>query len=509
MISTNLLKELLLVTNPRVMGLSEYLSQASLMFVLPFFYIGMILEYFTNFDFKSVAKRTLIAFLAIKLFLPVYTGAVDVSLKTSSELLSKYSSQNKFLSAYQSASVSTNSKAGVWEKLKNIVSIIMNDPIVVFIFIMSYTSFFLLTQLYSLIYHLGIAFFGVCAVLSILPITQRSLNGAVYTGFWCVLMPFVVMIVLALIGDSDAFLKDYSGGIVQNLESLIQLLVMTILLLLTPVITTKILNGTGLNSVADNLGQMAAMATLIGGSKVIASSVAKGGTTIGGGIHNATTKPLLNKAKGSISKKAGEIAKEKGLGASLNTLTNESHMERMKGGFKDFKDGFGKTDLKEKAILGADSILNRKENKLAKAARSKDAHSLIESRSNISKGSNPQQIKADDKSLKIPLSGYKEDAMKFMKHQNKKTNSPFRQVNRGQRSKNPFEAQKEDTFLFDKDYWNKISPAHRDGIRRKYGIRPGEMPDPNKVYDPYFQYNRPIFRNHLRPSLTNLEGRRS
>ncbi|QDK42714.1 hypothetical protein DOM21_14895 [Bacteriovorax stolpii] len=413
MIETNLLKNLLLVSNPKVMGLSEYLSQVALMFVLPAFYIGMIVEYFTSFDFKSVAKRALIAFLAIKLFLPVYTGAVDVSLKTSSELLSKYSSHNKFLSAYQSASVATNSNAGIWDRLKSIVSIIMNDPIVVFIFIMSYTSFFLLTQLYSLIYHLGIAFFGVCAVLSILPITQRSLTGAVYTGFWCALMPFVVMIVLALIGDSDAFLRDYSGGIVQNLESLIQLLVMTILLLLTPVITTKILNGTGLNAVADNLGQMAAMATLIGGTKVVASSITKGGAILGGGVHNATTKPFLNYAKERISQKAGQIAKEKGLGPSLNTLTNESYLGRIKGGINDFKEGMGKTDLKEKAILGADSIFNRRENKLANVAREKDAHDLKDYQATRSQDARYQYRKVDDKALKIPLSGYKEEARGF------------------------------------------------------------------------------------------------
>lgn len=413
MIESNLLKNLLLNSNPKIMGLSEYLAQSSLFFVLPAFYIGMIVEYFTNFDFKSVAKRTLIAFLAIKLFFPIYTGAVDVSLKTSSEILSKYSSQNKFLSAYQNAAVASNSKAGVWDRLKSIVSIIMNDPIVVFIFITSYTSFFLLTQLYSLVYHLGIAFFGVCAVLSILPITQRSLTGAVYTGFWCVLMPFVVMIVLALIGDSDAFLKDYSGGIVQNLESLIQLLVMTILLLLTPVITTKILNGTGLNAVADNLGQMAAMATLIGGTKVVTSAVAKGGAMFGGGIHNATTKPLLASAKKRLSEKAGQIAKEKGLGPSLNTLTNESYRERIKGGYSEFKEGMKKTDFKEKAVLGADSLFNRRENNLAKVARSKDAHEFKDYLATKSLGSRVGDKEINPKTFRMPLSGHKEEARSF------------------------------------------------------------------------------------------------
>ena len=42
MIGTSMLKDLLLITNPKVLGLSEYLNQAALLFVLPAFYIGMI-----------------------------------------------------------------------------------------------------------------------------------------------------------------------------------------------------------------------------------------------------------------------------------------------------------------------------------------------------------------------------------------------------------------------------------------------------------------------------------
>jgi hypothetical protein len=259
MIESSMLKDLLLITNPKVLGLSNYLNQSALLFLLPAFYIGMCVEYFTNFDFKSVAKRSAIAFLAIKLLTPIHVGAVDTSLKISSELISRYSPQNKFLTAYQNAKSETidGEKAGVWSKLTSIVKMVVDDPIVMIIFLLSYVAFFLLTQLYSLIYHLGIALFGLCAVLSILPITSKSLVGAVKTSLWCMIMPFVVAIVLALIGDSDAFFKTYSGGIVQNLESLIQLLVMTIILLLTPVITTKIMNESGVSGVADNIGQMA------------------------------------------------------------------------------------------------------------------------------------------------------------------------------------------------------------------------------------------------------------
>lgn len=417
MIETSLLKNLLLNVNPRVIGLSEYLNQVALLFIIPAFYMGMIAEYFTNFDFKSVAKRALIAFLAIKLLMPIHIQAVDASLNTSSALLSKYSSGNKFLTAYQSAHVATDSNKGIWERLKSIVAIVTDDPLVVGIFLFSYAAFFLLTQLYGLIYHLTLAFIGFCAVLSILPITSRSLTGAIYSSLWCVLMPFVIMIVLALVGDSDAFLKDYSGGIVQNVESLIQLLVMMVILLLTPLLTTKIMNGTGLNSVADNLGQMAAMTTMIGGSKYASKALANSALKFGGAAHSVSSKPLINHFKGNLSKKAGAIASKKDLGPSLSTLTDESLKGKLKGGIEDFKNDYPKTNWKEKAVLGADSIFNKKENQLAGIARKSEAESLKKNINQATNDPNFEGIKIDRSKLKMPISEYKEGARKFNQDQ--------------------------------------------------------------------------------------------
>ena len=422
MIESSMLKDLLLITNPKVLGLSNYLNQSALLFLLPAFYIGMCVEYFTNFDFKSVAKRSVIAFLAIKLLTPIHVGAVDTSLKISSELISRYSPQNKFLTAYQNAKSETidGEKAGVWSKLTSIVKMVVDDPIVMIIFLLSYVAFFLLTQLYSLIYHLGIALFGLCAVLSILPITSKSLVGAVKTSLWCMIMPFVVAIVLALIGDSDAFFKTYSGGIVQNLESLIQLLVMTIILLLTPLITTKIMNESGVSGVADNIGQMAAMSTMIGGASIASKFIGSKSKMIGGAIHGSTTKPLMNKVKSSISNRASEIAHSKGIGPTLNTLNAETKGEKMKGGIADFKDGLKKTTLSEKVVLGTDAIVNRKENSMAKMARSQEAQNLKEYQHKKTPDSKSYTAEALPfaKRAVLPLSDYKNEARSYLQNKN-------------------------------------------------------------------------------------------
>lgn len=427
MISSSMLKDLLLVTNPNVLGLSNYLNQSALLFLLPAFYIGMIVEYFTNFDFKSVAKRSVIAFLAIKLLVPIHIEAVDTSLKVSSELLGRYSPQNKFVMAYQNARGESidGAKIGVWSRLTSIVKMVVDDPIVTIIFLSSYVAFFLLTQLYSLTYHLAIALFGLCAVLSILPITSKSLTGAMKTSLWCILMPFVVAIVLALIGDSDAFFKTYSGGIVQNLESLIQLLVMTIILLMTPLITSKIMSDSGVSSVAENLGQMAAMSTMIGGASIASKFIGSKSRMIGGMVHNTTSKPLINKVQGFLSNKASEISQSKGIGPSLNTLTSTGGAEKFKSGLSEFKDGMKKTSLSEKVVLGADAVMNRKENSLAKMGRHQEAQNLKQyqhKKMSDDKSYTAEAAPYANRSV-LPLGDYKKEAREYLTQRNIQRNT--------------------------------------------------------------------------------------
>jgi hypothetical protein len=427
MISSSLLKSLLFISNPKVLGLSNYLNEAALYFILPAFYIGLISEYFTNFDFKSVAKRAAIAFLVIKLMTPIHVVAVEASLQVSSELVRKYSPQNKFLTAYQNArGASVNGEEnGVWGKLTSIVKVVVSDPIVMIIFLLSYIAFFLLTQLYSLTYHLTIAMIGLCAVLSILPITSRSLTGAVKTSLWCMIMPFVVAIVLCLVGDSDAFFKTYTGGIVQNLESLIQLLIMTIILLLTPMITTKIMNDSGVSGMAENLGQMAGMATLIGGSSIASRFIGGKSMALGGAIHNSTSKPLINGLKGVVSKKASAISESKGVGPTMQTLISSSPSEKFKSGLSDFKDNMKKTTLAEKMVLGADGLINRSENSLASIGRQKEASAFSNYQNNsvAKKGtSNTPNGKINTPDIQksvVPLSSYKQEAREFLGRKDK------------------------------------------------------------------------------------------
>lgn len=451
------LKELLLIQNSNVISLAEYLNRTALMFILPCFYIAMICEYLTNWDFKGVVKRSMIAFLAIKLLAPLHVSFVNQSLSISSQLVKKYSPRNKFLTAYNN--VKMDKKAGMWKKLSSIVEMIVSDPIVLIIFLLSYISFFLLTQLYSLVYHLNIVLIGVCALLSIFPMTAKSLLGAIKTSLWCVLMPFVVAIVLCLIGDSDAFLKSYDGGIVQNLESLIQLLIMTIILLMTPMITSKIMSESGVATVAENIGQMAAMSTLVGGAGFVGAKTALAAKT----AHNFTSGPLINAGKSAISNKASDILEKKGIGPKVSHLGKQGNFsEQVKQKGSDVKHAFMATSLKDKVVLGADAVLNRKENTLASEARKQDAWAV----------KNHHQAKDE----LLPLSSYKREVLDFKSKEGGLQANPdfnrnkFIDFHRNEGSKSHSIPKAQSGFHFTESKWKSLSPQARERVKDEFGL---------------------------------------
>jgi hypothetical protein len=476
---TPFLKELLLIHNPNVLSLAEYLNSTALLFILPCFYLSMVCEYLTNWDFKGVVKRSMIAFLAIKLLAPLHVNFVNESLSISSQLVKKYSPHNKFLTAYNN--VKMDKKAGVWKKLSSIVEMIVTDPIVLIIFLLSYIAFFLLTQLYSLVYHLGIVLIGVCALLSIFPMTARSLLGAIKTSLWCILMPFVVAIVLCLIGDSDAFLKSYTGGIVQNLESLIQLLIMTIILLMTPMITSKIMSDSGVATVAENIGQMAAMSTLIGGAGMIGAKAALAGKT----AHSLTTRPLMNAGKSVLSDRASNILEKKGIAPKVSHLSESGTLrERAKAKGSEIKHAFMATSIKDKFILGADSMVNRSENKLASTARKQDAWSVKE---------HPQA--KDDL---IPLSAYKREAFDFKRKEgglqgnldfNK---SKFLDFHRTEGAKTHSMPKAEGGFHFTEAKWKRLSPQDKATVKEKFGLSKNFVGREGFIYFPRGEGKAPM-----------------
>jgi len=186
-------------------------------------------------------------------------------------------------------------------------------------------------------------------------------------------------------------------------------------------ITSKLMTDSGVSHMAESLGQMAGMATMIGGASYASRYLGSKAGAVGGMIHNSTSKPLMNKVKGAVSNKAQSISKEKGIGPSIQTLTSKNPVDKLKGGISDLGDNIKNTSLKEKIILGADSIINKKENGLAREARLKEVNQSsaspngsLQDKANNSSASNVFN-KPEFKSSKVPLGIYKKDASEYLR----------------------------------------------------------------------------------------------
>jgi hypothetical protein len=73
----------------------------------------------------------------------------------------------------------------------------------------------------------------------------------------------VTAIVIILMGSNVEFATTSEGTIVTNLQALIQLCIISILLLLSPVIATSLLFGTGLHQVGNKIAMMGATGNLV------------------------------------------------------------------------------------------------------------------------------------------------------------------------------------------------------------------------------------------------------
>ena len=121
-----------------------------------------------------------------------------------------------------------------------------------------------------------------------------------------------------------------------------------VILLFSPFITSKLMSESGVTQVAENLGQMAGMATLIGGATIASKYVGAKAVSALSSIHNSATKPILNSVKSNLSNKALGISKSKGFS---QTITNHSPLDKLKGKLADTKEVMNNTSFKEKSDL--------------------------------------------------------------------------------------------------------------------------------------------------------------
>lgn len=251
----NLLKEMLLIEEPSVFRLYNEMTEIAYYFVAPVFTIALILEYFGDMDFAGVVKKLLLITVFIGAFYQFHTKAVDLSLESATYTLKKVSPRNLFVKKWYYSKVRTTEKKE-WNFIQSIAIPNLNDLLSTAFFLLSKVFIWLLKLIYSSVYHLTYVFSGVTAILYFLGWTKDALKGTVQASLWCMAMPFVIVAILALVGNSIDESALHGELLVAKVDTIIWLFGVTLLLLISPLISYGMIKGDGIHSFGSKMGTM-------------------------------------------------------------------------------------------------------------------------------------------------------------------------------------------------------------------------------------------------------------
>jgi hypothetical protein len=416
------IKDMLLIEEPTVIILRDELLNASRWFLIPSFAFALVLEFFGELQFTEVIKKLILVMVFMGAFYSIHKTGVDLSFKASEEILKKVSPQNIFLKKWTEVKVKTKEDQS-WNLLQKFSIPNVNDLIGTTLFLLSKVFIWILKLIYSTVYHLTYIFAPITAILYFFPITKGSIAGTIQSSLWCMFMPIVLVSIFAIVGNSIQVPAQSGDLAFVSIDHILWIFGVTLLLLMTPVLTLGLLRGGGVALSGSAIGMMMTNSAM----KVLRSA------------------PMVASGLKATSKSAGKLGSKAFFEPSVRELLKKDKMNSPDSSKFKQLDKKGGVRNPFKGPKGIDE-------RLANIGMSKNeamALSKIPASSSVSSKGSSNNIKSPNSTS------------------NKASNS----------------AQSPETFLYDKSFWNNISPEHREGIRVKYGIK-SEKPTPNKLYQP-------------------------
>lgn len=122
-----------------------------------------------------------------------------------------------------------------------------------------------------------------------------ALKGTVQASLWCVIMPFVIVAILALVGNSIDESALGSDLIISKIDTIIWLFGVTLLLLISPLITFGMIKGDGIHSFGSKMGTMVASSGMKAAmiSTVLGSRLKQASFSLGSKGANSLLEPSI------------------------------------------------------------------------------------------------------------------------------------------------------------------------------------------------------------------------
>lgn len=437
----NILKEMLLIEEPSVFRLYQEMMNIAGYFVAPVFTIALLLEYFGDMDFGGVVKKLLLITIFMGAFYQFHSKAVELSLESASYTLKKVSPRNLFVKKWYHTKVKTKEKKE-WNFIQSLAIPNLNDLLATAFFLLSKVFIWLLKLIYSSVYHLTYVFSGITAILFFLGWTKDALKGTVQASLWCMTLPFVIVAILALVGNSID--ETALGGelLVAKVDTIIWLFGVTLLLLISPLITFGLVKGDGIHSFGSKMGSM----------------------VVSSGLKAMTLTPFLAAAMKGASKGFGKSMMEPSI---KELLQKESAPEKSKLKLLDKKGGIKSPFAKGRSLDERLKSVGMTKDEAVKLSRIQTTFTNTKSSAPKAKGQQKQMATSSN------MEGIK----------TKPTFGKLKPIENSDSNSHSNVRLQKQNFKFNQKYWDGISPHKAEAIKKKYGIE-GITVDPNRIHRP-------------------------
>ena len=436
---------MLLIEEPSIFRLYQELIKIANYFVAPVFTISLILEYFGEMNFASSVKKLFLVIIFMGAFYGVHTQATNIALESASQTLRRVSPTNLFVKRWLQVKVKTKHQKG-WDSLKSILIPNINDLLGTAFYLLAKLFIWLLKLIYSSIYHLTYVFAGVTAILYFLGWTKDALKGTIQASLWCMVMPFVIVAILSLVGNSIEDSALNGDLVIAKIDTILWLFGVTLLLLISPLITYGMIRGDGIHSFGSKMGAM----------------------VVSSGIKAMTFYPML-------------AARFKGVTGGIGRTGANSLFEPS---IKDLLHKESQPDKKKMKLLESKGNIKSPFNQGRPLdERLKSVGMTKDEAIKLSKV-NTQSAKSPQASNKTKQNGAETSGSRSQPIP--KRSSPLGQLKpnpTSDKDTHEYVRLKKQNFKFNQKYWDGINPHKGEAIKKKYGIE-GTTVDPNKVHRP-------------------------
>ncbi len=269
--NTGVIRSMLLLDEPNISGLRLGIESYSKVFLSVAFVGAISWEFLTGMKFLEVVKNLVLALVFMGCFYGFHTKAVDLSFQASEELLREVSPRNIFLKKWNEVKVKPTEKAK-GNFIDKMVIPNLNDLLGTALFLMSKVCILILKLIYTTVYYFTFIFAPITAVLSFLPVSKHSMTGTITSSLWCILLPFVLVVFLALVGNAVQMPAENGQLAVSSMDQLIWIFGITLLMLLAPSFTYSLIKG----SVASTADAVGVKMTGIGAQALVALPIIYG-----------------------------------------------------------------------------------------------------------------------------------------------------------------------------------------------------------------------------------------